>query len=89
MTRPDSKSIFFPNLLTAGNLFCGFLALTTIVQADISQPDKFNTDIREALSSSCSRVFSICLMDGSRGWGDTKVRLAVNLIPWLTSSPSE
>jgi CDP-diacylglycerol---serine O-phosphatidyltransferase len=43
------KIYFLPNLLTAGNLFCGFLALTTIVQADISQPEKFNTDIREAL----------------------------------------
>src|SRR6266487_1959692 len=27
---------FLPNLLTAGNLFCGFVALTKIVEADIS-----------------------------------------------------
>jgi CDP-diacylglycerol--serine O-phosphatidyltransferase len=28
------KIYFLPNLLTAGNLFCGFVALTTIVDAD-------------------------------------------------------
>jgi len=28
------KIYFWPNLLTAGNLFCGFLALTRIVEAD-------------------------------------------------------
>ena len=43
------KIYFLPNLLTAGNLFCGFLALTKIVQADINVPASFNYDIREAL----------------------------------------
>lgn len=35
---PDAKLkiYFLPNLLTAGNLFCGFVALTKIVEADIS-----------------------------------------------------
>ncbi len=37
-----------PNLLTAGNLFCGFLALTRIVEADANAPD-FNLTIRHAL----------------------------------------
>src|SRR5208282_961677 len=32
------KIYFLPNLLTAGNLFCGFVALTKIVEAD---PDSF------------------------------------------------
>src|SRR5262245_66302434 len=42
------KIYFLPNLLTAGNLFCGFLALTKIVEAD---PEKgnFNETIRRAL----------------------------------------
>src|SRR5437773_7490748 len=31
------KIYFLPNLLTAGNLFCGFVALTRIVEADLSQ----------------------------------------------------
>lgn len=33
------KIYFLPNLLTAGNLFCGFVALTKIVEADISIGD--------------------------------------------------
>jgi len=32
------KIYFLPNLLTAGNLFCGFVALTQIVEADLT-PD--------------------------------------------------
>lgn len=42
------KIYFLPNLLTAGNLFCGFIALTKIVEADINNPD-FNDVIRLAL----------------------------------------
>jgi hypothetical protein len=39
-TADDSKLkiYFLPNLLTAGNLFCGFVALTKIVEADLT-PD--------------------------------------------------
>lgn len=33
---PKLKIYFLPNLLTAGNLICGFVALTKIVEADIS-----------------------------------------------------
>src|SRR5262250_634681 len=33
------KIYFLPNLLTGGNLFCGFVALTKIVEADISKGD--------------------------------------------------
>ena len=33
---PKLKIYFLPNLLTAGNLFCGFVALTKIVEADVS-----------------------------------------------------
>ena len=39
---------FLPNLLTAGNLFCGFLALTKIVEADPTSTH-FNSAIRHAL----------------------------------------
>lgn len=41
------KIYFLPNLLTAGNLFCGFVALTKIVEADVSE-GKFG-DIKWAL----------------------------------------
>jgi CDP-diacylglycerol--serine O-phosphatidyltransferase len=40
------KIYFLPNLLTAGNLFCGFLAITRIVEADLQPP--YN-HIKEAL----------------------------------------
>jgi CDP-diacylglycerol--serine O-phosphatidyltransferase len=37
--EPKLKIYFLPNLLTAGNLFCGFVALTKIVEADIAGGD--------------------------------------------------
>lgn len=40
------KIYFLPNLLTAGNLFCGFLAITRIVEADVQPP---YTNIKWAL----------------------------------------
>lgn len=43
------KIYFLPNLMTAGNLFCGFLALTKIVYADMGDPALFNASIRQAL----------------------------------------
>src|SRR3954465_4503374 len=33
---PKEKIYFLPNLLTAGNLTCGFVALTKIVEADLA-----------------------------------------------------
>jgi CDP-diacylglycerol---serine O-phosphatidyltransferase len=40
---PDAKLkiYFLPNLLTAGNLFCGFIALTKIVEADPASDNYF------------------------------------------------
>ncbi len=37
--QPETKLkiYFLPNLLTAGNLFCGFVALTKIVEADVEK----------------------------------------------------
>src|SRR5690349_12166010 len=42
------KIYFLPNLMTAGNLFCGFLALTRIVEADVAA-ENFSAVIRQAL----------------------------------------
>ena len=47
-TDAKLKIYVLPNLLTAGNLFCGFLALTKIVEADPSKAN-FNTVIRHAI----------------------------------------
>src|ERR1700742_1321563 len=38
-TEAKLKIYFLPNLLTAGNLFCGFVALTKIVEADLPAGD--------------------------------------------------
>jgi|ERR1051325_10369563 CDP-diacylglycerol--serine O-phosphatidyltransferase len=40
--EPKLKIYFLPNLLTAGNLFCGFVALTKIVEADIESPNFYH-----------------------------------------------
>src|SRR5256886_10223919 len=45
----ELKIFLLPNLLTAGNLFCGFLALTLIVGADINNPGAFGLTIRNAI----------------------------------------
>src|SRR6266581_1218121 len=47
-TDAKLKIYFLPNLLTAGNLFCGFLALTKIVEADPAKGN-FNLVIRHAI----------------------------------------
>src|SRR5213083_38381 len=52
------KIYFLPNLMTAGNLFCGFVALTKIVEADASAAN-FNSIIRHALFF----IFLACIFD--------------------------
>jgi len=51
------KIYFLPNLFTAGNLFCGFVALTKIVEADV-EGGQFN-DIRLALGF----ILLACIFD--------------------------
>jgi CDP-diacylglycerol--serine O-phosphatidyltransferase len=46
--EPKLKIYFLPNLLTAANLFCGFVALTKIVEADVTAAS-FTSVIRVAL----------------------------------------
>src|SRR5512133_1780866 len=55
-SEPKLKIYFLPNLLTAGNLFCGFVALTKIVEADLSQGYQ---DIRFALGF----ILLACIFD--------------------------
>jgi CDP-diacylglycerol--serine O-phosphatidyltransferase len=52
------KIYFLPNLMTAGNLFCGFVALTKIVEADATAAN-FNTTIKNALFF----IFLACIFD--------------------------
>jgi CDP-diacylglycerol--serine O-phosphatidyltransferase len=52
------KIYFLPNLLTAGNLFCGFVALTKIVEAD-PMSDAYYGQIKYALAF----ILLACIFD--------------------------
>ena len=52
------KIYFLPNLLTAGNLFCGFVALTKIVEAD-PMTDEYFGQIKLALAF----ILLACIFD--------------------------
>src|SRR5471030_1732454 len=52
------KIYFLPNLLTAGNLFCGFVALTKIVEADPNSLEYFG-QIKLALAF----ILLACIFD--------------------------
>ncbi len=56
-TEAKLKIYFLPNLLTAGNLMCGFVALTKIVEADLSSGE-FH-DIKVALGF----ILLACIFD--------------------------
>ena len=58
--NPDDRLriYFLPNLLTAGNLFCGFVALTKIVEAD-PLSDSYFAQIRLALAY----ILLACIFD--------------------------
>jgi CDP-diacylglycerol--serine O-phosphatidyltransferase len=47
--EPPLRIYFLPNLFTAGNLFCGFLALTKVVEADPANPETYGKTITLAL----------------------------------------
>jgi CDP-diacylglycerol--serine O-phosphatidyltransferase len=56
------KIYFLPNLLTAGNLFCGFVALTYIVGANLTPPEGVAIDwlpIKKALAF----ILLACIFD--------------------------
>src|SRR5271169_3157147 len=51
---PSLQIYFLPNLMTAGNLFCGFVALTRIVEPNMTQGD-----IKVALAF----ILAACIFD--------------------------
>lgn len=56
-TEAKLRIYFLPNLLTAGNLFCGFVALTKIVEADLASGNF--TPIKHALGF----ILLACIFD--------------------------
>jgi CDP-diacylglycerol---serine O-phosphatidyltransferase len=55
---PKLKIYFLPNLFTAGNMFCGFLALTKIVEAN---PDAAN--FNDVIRTSLYLILLACIFD--------------------------
>ena len=60
--KHEPKIYFLPNLFTAGNLFCGFLALTKIVEAPLSGADPYGP-IKDALLL----ILLACILDALDG----------------------
>ncbi len=54
---PRLRIYLLPNLLTAANLFCGFLALTRIVEANLNDPSFI------AIKESLFYIFLACICD--------------------------
>ena len=57
-TEEKLKIYFLPNLLTAGNLFCGFVALTKIVDAETYAPNYF-----DQIKLSLAFILLACIFD--------------------------
>jgi CDP-diacylglycerol--serine O-phosphatidyltransferase len=56
------KIYFLPNLFTAGNLFCGFVALTKIVEADLS-PDPLTGVNWRPIQIALAFILLACIFD--------------------------
>lgn len=59
---PKLKIYFLPNLLTAGNLFCGFVALTKIVEANLT-PDASGLVNWAPIKFALAAILLACIFD--------------------------
>jgi CDP-diacylglycerol---serine O-phosphatidyltransferase len=83
MNEHNPKIYLLPNLMTAGNLFCGFAATLKIVQGALiqwSNPDAA-ADFTPPSGSFSALAFSMCSTAASRAWEDKTAPLAGNSIP--------
>jgi CDP-diacylglycerol--serine O-phosphatidyltransferase len=95
MSEPAGPKIYLlPNLMTAGNLFCGFAATLKILegalilaQNPLAQDDA-SANFYMAIWLILASCILICSMGGSRGLGGVTVISVANLIPSRTSSRS-
>ncbi len=60
---PELKIYFLPNLFTAGNLFCGFLALTLIVQAPSLFDEATFAEARQKIVWALELILLACILD--------------------------
>jgi len=61
--QPALKIYFLPNLMTAGNLFCGFVALTKIVEAKVNADGKFDHDSFVEIKLALAFILLACIFD--------------------------
>lgn len=63
--RPQAKLriYFLPNLMTAGNLFCGFVALTKIVEAKIGADGKMDASAFLEIKLALAFILLACIFD--------------------------
>src|ERR1017187_3583370 len=61
--QPKLRIYFLPNLMTAGNLFCGFVALTKIVEAKISADGKLDESAFLEIKLALGFILLACIFD--------------------------
>ncbi|MGA2542992.1 MAG: CDP-diacylglycerol--serine O-phosphatidyltransferase [Verrucomicrobiota bacterium] len=61
--QPGLKIYFLPNLMTAGNLFCGFVALTKIVEAKIGPDGKLDASAFLEIKLALAFILLACIFD--------------------------
>ena len=61
--QPALKIYFLPNLMTAGNLFCGFVALTKIVEAKIGADGKLDATAFVEIKWALAFILLACIFD--------------------------
>ena len=61
--QPALKIYFLPNLMTAGNLFCGFVALTRIVEAKIGEGGKLDPTAVVEIKWALAFILMACIFD--------------------------
>ena len=61
--QPALKIYFLPNLMTAGNLFCGFVALTRIVEAKIGADGKLDVTAFVDIKWALAFILLACIFD--------------------------
>jgi hypothetical protein len=78
---PNPKIYLLPNLMTAGNLFCGFAPSSASTMARRKQAlVRPRPNFTTRSGSFSPPVFSICSMDDWRDWADMKALSGESLI---------
>jgi CDP-diacylglycerol--serine O-phosphatidyltransferase len=61
--QPELRIYFLPNLMTAGNLFCGFVALTKIVEAKIGADGRLEPSAFVEIKWALAFILMACIFD--------------------------